>query len=217
MYRECPVPLAVRGATSWIRCNHRCALAAHARATYLRSHRAAGTTAAGCLAASMPERPRIGLARIRFVPVDFPRSGVVVSRKCAAGEKCRHVSQPVRTRFLPRRWIRPLDLVSAIPFAGLFRSRLATFLSGNTAIIVAAVLFSVAHLPNLPLVLATLVWGAVSCLLFRRYRNLYILGLTQGLLGLCLAICVPDAWHHHMRVGLGYLGITQCLDTKSSS
>ena len=86
-----------------------------------------------------------------------------------------------------------------------FVPRLTTFLSGNTAIIAAAVLFSIAHLPNVPLVLATLVWGAVSCLLFRRYRNLYVLGLTQGLLGLCFAVCIPDAWHHHMRVGLGYL------------
>lgn len=83
--------------------------------------------------------------------------------------------------------------------------RLSAFLSGGRAIMVAAILFSVAHLPNLPLVLATLVWGAVSGLLFRRYRNLYVLGLTQGLLGLCFAVCIPDAWHHHMRVGLGYL------------
>jgi hypothetical protein len=51
----------------------------------------------------------------------------------------------------------------------------------------------------------TLVWGAISCLLFRRYHNLYALGLAQGLLGLCFAICVPDALHHHLRVGLGYL------------
>ena len=111
----------------------------------------------------------------------------------------------VRTRFLPRRWIRPLDLVSAIPFAGLFRSparhifigqhgnhcRSRSFLSRASS-----QPSTRAGNPGL---------GAVSCLLFRRYRNLYILGLTQGLLGLCLAICVPDAWHHHMRVGLGYL------------
>jgi hypothetical protein len=67
------------------------------------------------------------------------------------------------------------------------------------------VLFAAEHLPNLPLAAATLVWGAVSCALFRRYRNLYALGLAQGLLGLCFAICVPDALHHHLRVGLGYL------------
>jgi hypothetical protein len=63
----------------------------------------------------------------------------------------------------------------------------------------------VAHLPNLVLTAATLIWGAVSSVMFLRYRNLYILGLTQGLLGLCLAVCVPDVLIHHMRVGLGYL------------
>ena len=86
-----------------------------------------------------------------------------------------------------------------------FLTRLSSVLSSNVAISVAAVLFALAHLPNIPLVLATLVWGAVSCALFRRYRNLYVLGLAQGLLGLCFAVCIPDVWLHHMRVGLGFL------------
>lgn len=86
-----------------------------------------------------------------------------------------------------------------------FMPRLTRLLtSSDLAIATAAVLFSVAHLPNLPLVAATMIWGAVSCTLFRRYRNLYMLGVAQGLLGLCFAICVPDALHHHMRVGLGF-------------
>lgn len=86
-----------------------------------------------------------------------------------------------------------------------FLARLSSVLSSNAAIALAAVLFALAHLPNIPLVLATLVWGAVSCALFRRYRNLYVLGLAQGLLGLCFAVCIPDVWLHHMRVGLGFL------------
>lgn len=87
-----------------------------------------------------------------------------------------------------------------------FLSRLLrTLRSESASVIMAALLFAAAHLPNLVLTAATLVWGVVSCLLFRRYRNLYILGLAQGLLGLCFAVCVPDALHHHMRVGLGYL------------
>lgn len=87
-----------------------------------------------------------------------------------------------------------------------FMPRLLRILpSDQVAITLAASLFAAAHLPNLPLTAATLVWGAVSCTLFLRYRNVYILGLAQGLLGLCFAICVPDALHHHMRVGLGYL------------
>ena len=85
-----------------------------------------------------------------------------------------------------------------------FMPRLSRVLSSDAAIAVASLLFAVAHLPNLSLALACLVWGAISCLLFRCYRNLYMIGLAQGLLGLCFAVCVPDAMHHHMRVGLGY-------------
>ena len=88
----------------------------------------------------------------------------------------------------------------------LFMPRLTRLLGGEgVAVGVAAVLFATAHLPNLPLTAATLVWGAISCTLFLRYRNLYALGLAQGLLGLCFAVCVPNALHHHLRVGLGYL------------
>ena len=87
-----------------------------------------------------------------------------------------------------------------------FMPRLTRLLGSESAAVgLAAVLFAMAHLPNLSLTAATLVWGAISCALFRRYHNLYALGLAQGLLGLCFAICVPDALHHHLRVGLGYL------------
>lgn len=86
-----------------------------------------------------------------------------------------------------------------------FMPRLTRVLTSDAAIAAAATLFAVAHLPNLALTAATLVWGGVSSWLFRRYRSLWVLGLAQGLLGLCFAVCLPDAWHHHLRVGLGYL------------
>ncbi|MGA8861187.1 MAG: CPBP family intramembrane glutamic endopeptidase, partial [Candidatus Sulfotelmatobacter sp.] len=87
-----------------------------------------------------------------------------------------------------------------------FMDRLLRLVSNEAAAVsLAGTLFAAAHLPNLVLTAATLVWGIVSCALFRRYRNLWALGLAQGLLGLCFAICVPDALHHHLRVGLGYL------------
>jgi len=87
-----------------------------------------------------------------------------------------------------------------------FMDRLLRLLPNETAaVVLAGVLFAVAHLPNLTLTAATLAWGIVSCVLFRRYRNLWTLGLAQGLLGICFAICVPDALHHHLRVGLEYL------------
>jgi membrane protease YdiL (CAAX protease family) len=87
-----------------------------------------------------------------------------------------------------------------------FMDRLLRLLSNESAALtLAGVLFAAAHLPNLVLTAATLIWGIASCALFRRYRNVWALGLAQGLLGLCLAVCVPDALHHHLRVGLGYL------------
>jgi hypothetical protein len=87
-----------------------------------------------------------------------------------------------------------------------FMPRLLRILPGPaSAVGVTAVLFAGAHLPSFALVAATLLWGAISCLLFRRYKNLWMLGLAQGVLGLCFAICVPEALSHHLRVGLGYV------------
>jgi len=75
----------------------------------------------------------------------------------------------------------------------------------SAAVTIAGTLFAAAHLPGLALTAATLVWGILSCALFRRYHNVWALGLAQGVLGLCFAITVPDNLHHHLRVGLGYL------------
>lgn len=86
-----------------------------------------------------------------------------------------------------------------------FLPRLARALTTEWAITLVAFLFAAAHLPNIPLTIATLFWGAGSCLLFRRYRSLYVLGLAQGIVGLCFAVCIPDTMLHHMRVGLGFL------------
>jgi hypothetical protein len=41
--------------------------------------------------------------------------------------------------------------------------------------------------------------------LYRRYRTLIPLGIAHGLVGLAIALSVPDRLNHHMRVGLGYL------------
>ncbi|HLJ76380.1 MAG TPA: CPBP family glutamic-type intramembrane protease [Acidobacteriaceae bacterium] len=78
-------------------------------------------------------------------------------------------------------------------------------LSRPRAIGVAALMFAVAHIPNPVLTPAVIVWGTVSCLLYLRYRNLYAIALAHGMLGMCLAITVPNGINHHMRVGLGYL------------
>lgn len=77
--------------------------------------------------------------------------------------------------------------------------------SRERAIAMTTLLFAGVHVPNLLLVLLVAVWGWLACRLFLRYRGLFALGLTHGLLGLVIAVGVPNSVHHHMRVGLGYL------------
>jgi hypothetical protein len=87
-----------------------------------------------------------------------------------------------------------------------FLLRFRRLLPGTVAPIVAAAgIFALAHLPNPILTPITLVWGVISCILFLRYRNIYALGVAHGIMGLCLAVTVPNSLNHHMRVGLGYL------------
>jgi hypothetical protein len=87
-----------------------------------------------------------------------------------------------------------------------FLARLLRLLPSKTrAVLAAAILFASTHIPNPLLVVVTLFWGAVSCALFLRYRDLYSLAVAHGILGICLAVTVPNAVHHQMRVGLGYL------------
>jgi hypothetical protein len=110
---------------------------------------------------------------------------------------------PAASRFL----VYPLwALLQQFLLQDFFLLRLLRLLpTKSSAITAAAVLFASAHIPNPLLVVATLLWGAAACALFLRYRDLYSLGIAHGVLGTCLAITVPNAVQHQMRVGLGYL------------
>jgi Type II CAAX prenyl endopeptidase Rce1-like len=97
-------------------------------------------------------------------------------------------------------------LVQQFILQDFFLARFLRVLPSHFAAIAAStLLFAAVHLPNPLLTIVTLVWGATACALFLRYRNLYTLGIAHGILGLCLAISIPNAIHHQMRVGLGYL------------
>lgn len=77
--------------------------------------------------------------------------------------------------------------------------------SGLRASLIAAGLFGMAHLPNPVLTPVTLIGGWLMSELYLRYRTVLPLGIAHGLVGIALAVSVPDSIQHHMRVGLGYL------------
>jgi len=87
----------------------------------------------------------------------------------------------------------------------IFFVRLEAALGSRRAVIAAAALFSLVHIPSPILTVFSLCGGIFFCELFRRWRNLYPLGIIHGALGLTIAASLPDKWLHHMRVGIGYL------------
>lgn len=72
------------------------------------------------------------------------------------------------------------------------------------AVIAAVAAFTLAHIPNPVLLAGTLLASTFFVLVFRRFRNIYPLGIAHALLGLTLALTIPDAWIRHMRVGISY-------------
>src|SRR5262249_15723045 len=75
----------------------------------------------------------------------------------------------------------------------LFFRRLEQVLrSGSLACFTAASMFAVAHLANPVLTPVTFVGGWLLSELFRRYRTVLPLGIGHGLVGMALALSVPD-------------------------
>jgi membrane protease YdiL (CAAX protease family) len=78
-----------------------------------------------------------------------------------------------------------------------------------SAVSVAAGMFAIAHLPSPILVVAALIWGFVACMLFLRYRNLYLLAISHAILGIAIGITIPPQLDHEMLVGRRYVTYTE--------
>jgi membrane protease YdiL (CAAX protease family) len=86
-----------------------------------------------------------------------------------------------------------------------FFVRLESLLGSRRAVMAAAFLFAIPHVPSPLLTGLSLIGGLLFCEMFRRYRNIFPLGLIHAAIGLTIAASLPDSLLHHMRVGLGYL------------
>jgi membrane protease YdiL (CAAX protease family) len=82
--------------------------------------------------------------------------------------------------------------------------RMETAFGSRAAVVVSSLLFTLAHLPNLPLTALTLFGAVIFTELFRRYRSIWPLGLAHFAVGMAIAYTFPDSVMHHMRVGLSF-------------
>lgn len=96
-------------------------------------------------------------------------------------------------------------LVQEFLLQSFFFIRCEQLFGSERAVWVTGSLFAFTHLPNLVLTSCTLFSGLFFCEMFRRYRNIYGLGVAHAMLGLTLSSVVPEGLLQHMRVGIGYL------------
>ena len=96
-------------------------------------------------------------------------------------------------------------LIQEFMLQSFFFTRCEELFGSSAAVWVAATLFASAHLPSPILTTFTLAGGLFFCEMFRRYRSIYPIGIVHGVLGLTIAVTMPDSLLHHMRVGIGYL------------
>jgi membrane protease YdiL (CAAX protease family) len=96
-------------------------------------------------------------------------------------------------------------LVQEFILQSIFFLRFESWLGCRRAIVCATLLYAIAHLPSPALTPLSFVGGLIFCELFRRYRNIFPLGVIHAALGITIAASLPDKWLHHMRVGIGYL------------
>ena len=86
-----------------------------------------------------------------------------------------------------------------------FLKRFEAALPPRAATFATAALFSAVHLPNLFLMLVTPVAGYGAIQVYRRYSNLWFLGLAHATIGFLLFLVVPDSISHHLNIGPGSL------------
>jgi membrane protease YdiL (CAAX protease family) len=97
------------------------------------------------------------------------------------------------------------SFVQQFMLQSFFFLRLESLLGGRRAVMTTAFLFAAAHIPNPVLTVLCLFGGLFFCEMFRRFRNIFPLGLVHAIFGLIIAASFSDAVLHHMRVGIGYV------------
>jgi len=121
-----------------------------------------------------------------------------------------HTIRPIAVATAMASWAAyvPWGVFQQYALNGYFLNRFRAVMGLRAASLVAAALFCGAHAPNWLLMVVAFPAGYCSTLIYRRYRNLYFLGLAHATVGFLLFLVVPDSVSHHLKVGPGYSSFT---------
>ena len=77
---------------------------------------------------------------------------------------------------------------------------------GWLSVLLVAAVFSVLHLPNVWLVVATFTGGVVWAVVYQRAPNLFALAVSHALMTWVIVSTLPPSALHHLRIGFKYFG-----------
>ena len=98
----------------------------------------------------------------------------------------------------------PWGVAQEYALNGYFFNRFTGAMPARASALLASALFCAAHLPNPFLMAVTFPLGWYATVIYRRTRNLYLLGIAHAVIGWMLFLVVPDSISHHLRVGPGW-------------
>jgi membrane protease YdiL (CAAX protease family) len=89
-----------------------------------------------------------------------------------------------------------------------FINRRAQLISGKgwLSILLTAAAFSVLHMPNAWLMLATFAGGVVWAAVYQRAPNIFALAISHSLMTWVIVSTLPPSSLHHLRIGFKYFG-----------
>ena len=76
--------------------------------------------------------------------------------------------------------------------------------TGWLSVLVTAIIFSLLHLPNPTLMVATLIGGVIWSSIYQRAPNLFALALSHAAMSWVLVAALPESMLNHSRIGLKY-------------
>ena len=76
--------------------------------------------------------------------------------------------------------------------------------TGWLSVLVTATIFSLLHLPNPTLMVATLIGGLILAFIYQRAPNLFALALSHAAMSWVLVAALPESMLNHSRIGLKY-------------
>ena len=76
--------------------------------------------------------------------------------------------------------------------------------TGWLSVLVTAIIFSLLHLPNPTLMVATVIGGSIWAFIYQRVPNLFALALSHAVMSWVLVAALPESLLNHSRIGLKY-------------